>query len=295
MAAGRQASLATWAAGGGVFRQRLDDAADFTYEDIVLGADITALDASLAAGRVTNSYFARWFTLHNAYAVTLGYASLGAYLIAKGIRVPYEANELCSDSTSARLTPASVFPKGTLPANEADPSSAGMHLLGVFAGAALTSVTALPTTVGPAAIMAVNMGSAATVGGTFTCTNWVAATTKDIALSLSGANQYTQTILGQQALAAGVSVGDVGLQVSSTAAFTAGEWVLVWESDALQQVCLVSSLGTGPTRLVVPALVNAFTTDAIVIPLYRSVAYKSGASGSGTVNLYARPDRIIAL
>jgi hypothetical protein len=293
MAKGRQSAMANYASGTD-FWDRVDAAADETYENAVKGTDMTALDTALAAGAVTCTGYARWWTLHNVYAKALGYADFGAYLTAMGIRIPYEANELAFESGYGRLTPASVFPKGTMVASEASPTSAGLHLLGVYAGAALTSVTALPTTVGPAAVMAVNMGSSATVGGTFTLTNWVASTTKDIALSLSSAAQYTQTVLGEAALAAGVSAGDLGLPVASTAAFTAGEWVLVVEGST-QEVCLVTSLGTGPTRLVVPALKNAYTTSAKVRPLFRSVAYKNGASGSGTVNFYAMPDRTIAL
>jgi len=295
MAAGRQAARANYATGTD-FWDRVDAAADETYENAVKGAEITALDTELAAGGVTCNGYARWWTLHNLYARELGYSDLGAYLAVMGLRVPWEASEQSYDSGNGRLTATRVFPKGTLVANEAAPTNAGMHLLGTYlAGAIAAGDGALPTTVGPAALLAINLGAAATVGATFTCTNWVAATTKSIALSLSGAAQYTQTVLGEQALASGVSAGDIGLPVSSTAAFTAGEYVLVWESDSLQEVCLVTTLGTGPTRLVVPAIQNAYTTSAKVWPLFRSVAYGSGASGSGSVALYARPDRIIAL
>jgi hypothetical protein len=128
----------------------------------------------------------------------------------------------------------------------------------------------------------------------FRCTNYVGAATKDITWSLSGAAQYKQTILGAQALGSGVSAGAVTLPVAATGQFTAGEWVLVYESDSLQEVALVSSLTTN-TSLTVPAIQNAYTTDALVIPLFGAVTYQSGGTGTGNATVYALPDRIIAL
>lgn len=303
----RQASLAN-AASGDDFWAKVDAAADETYENRVKGSSMTAIDAELAAGaRWATPVLREWFSLHESYFGTdLGYAAaaagqpvMAAYLAAVGGgRVPYEAAQSLADALSPLRLPATrVYPKGTRPANEGNPGGAGMHLLGTYDSAALAAGDgALPSTVGPTGILAVNMSAGQTVGATFRCTNYVAATTKDLALSLAGAAQYTQTILGQEAVAAEAAAGQTAVQVASTAAFTAAEWVLIWESDALQEVGTVASLGTGPTRLVMSAnLLNTYSNAAVVIPLFRSVAYQSGASGSGAVRLYALPDRTIAL
>ncbi len=307
----RQNALAN-ASGGSNFWALVDAAGDETFENRVKGSDITAVDTELASGAYWSTTGLRKLFSHlESYFIDdLGYAKAGttpamaAYLAAVGgARVPYHAAEclydaLTTGSTGIRLPAVRVFPKGTRPADGGNPGSAGMHLLGTFTATATFAAGdgALPATVGPAGILAINMSAAQSVGGTFRCTNYVAATYKDLALSLSGADQYTQTILGEEAVASAVTAGDLAVQVASTAAFTAGEYVLVYEDDATQELMLVDSLGTGPTRLVTTtALKNAYTTSAVVIPLFRSVTFQSGGSGTGDVRLYALPDRTISL
>lgn len=300
IAAGREAQLAAFGSGTD-FWARVDAAADETYENRVKGADMTTLDAELAAGgKWSTAACKKWFELHKAYVSTdLSLTTapvLGTYLAQYGLRIPFWANEAHYEATNARLAAASVFAKGILVADEADPSGGGLHQFGSYASGALTSVDgALPATVGPAPIMAVNTGSSQSTGAVFTATNYVAATTKDLTLALSNAAQYTQTVLGQQAVSSGASAGQKVVSVAATAQFTVGEYVLIWESDALQEVAVVGSIQSNTSLTMVSNLANSYTTDADVWPLYRSVVYKNGASGSGTVNLYARPDRIIAL
>jgi hypothetical protein len=307
IAKGRQNSLANYATGDD-FWAKVDAAADETYENVVKGVDMTAVDAALAAGTSwSTSALRAFFTLHDTYVRDLGYAAangapaLAAYLAAVGgWRVPYLATESAFEAQNLRLPAAQVFPKGTLVANEADPSSSGMHLFGTLTGPSTWAAVdgALPTTVGPCAILAVGMAATQTVGATFRCTNYVAATTKDIALSLSTAAQYTQTVLGQTTVAAGAAAGATSVQVAATTNFTAGEYALIWESDALQEVILLGAHGTGPTRLTVAGsgtLKNTYTTAAVVYPLFRSAAYQGSGSGTEAVNVYAMPDRAIAL
>lgn len=297
VAKGVETSLASYN-GGTDFWTLVDAAQDETFENTVKGSDLTAVDARVLEGMSwSDNVMKKMFQALDAYAVTQGKVSFTAWLATTlALRISKRAANAYYQATGKTPTPGYTFPQGVLVAGGADPTGAGMHTFGTYESGAISGTEgALPATEGPAAIMAVNLGAAATVGASFTCTNFNATSTKSIALSLSGATQYTQTILGQQALAAGVSAGDTGLQVSSTAAFTPGEYAIVWESDALQEVVLISSLATGPTRLVVPALKNAYTTAAKVWPLFSNVVYGSGASGSGQVALYARPDRIVAL
>lgn len=311
VAKGRQSSLANFGSGDD-FWVKVDAAADEVFENRVKGQYITDIDTELASGgRWSTAGLKRLFSLFEDYFKNdLGYAESGtqpamaAYLAAVGGgRVPYHAAESLMDaltigSTEKRLPAVRVFPKGTLVADEADPSSSGMHLFGTLDPSGPTWTAgdgALPTTVGPCGILTIGLGSSQTAGGTFRCTNYVAATYKDIALSLVTAAQYKQTILGSTAVASGVTAGDLAIQVGATTNFTAGEYVLVVEGS-VQELVLVDSLAAGPTRLVtLTAIKNAFTTSAVVIPLFRSAAYQSGGSGSGDVAVYALPDRIIAL
>lgn len=307
IAYGRQTQQAAFGTGDD-FWTKVDAAADETYENRVKGSDITAIDAELAlGGRWYTPALTRWFTLHEDYFRTdLGYAAVGtapamaAYLAAVGgFRIPYLAALSLTDAQGSMIMPAArVSPKGILPASEATPLTSGMHRFGTLTGPTTWASVdgALPSTVGPVGILAVNLSATQTVAGTFRCTNYVAATYKDIALSLSTAAQYTQTILGSVAVASGVTAGDLLVQVGATTTFTAGEYVLLYESDAVQELMLVATLGTGPTRLTTTTpILNNYTTGGVVIPLFRSAAYQTGGTGTNDVAIYARPDRAIAL
>lgn len=305
LAKGREVMAAAFASGDD-FWTKVDAAADETYENAVKGSYVTAIDAELATGgRWSTTALRRFGTLHEAYFAddlslalpTGGGPRLETYLAANGgFRVPYWAAEAYYEATGLRLPAYRVSAKGTLPADEATPVGGGMHTFGVYAGAALTGSDGdLPSTGGPVPILAVNMSASQTVSGTFTLTNWVAATTKSIALSLSSAAQYSQTVLGEEAVTSEAAAGQKVVAMAATGAFTVGEYVLIWESDALQQVAKVASIQSNTSLTMVADLLNTFSTSAVVWPLFRSVAYASGAGGSGNVNFYARPDRIIAL
>lgn len=299
MAKGRQESKDVWASGTD-FWHLTDAAADQTYEDIVKGADLTAVDASLALGS-NWSYdpVKRWFALHETYAKALGYLAVGnvpafsAFLKAEtGARVPYETAECLHDAMALRLPAWQVFPKGTTPADTVTPVGTGMVAVGVLTGPSTWVEGALS---GLSAMVAINMVGTQSVGAVLRCYNYVASSYKDITLSLVEAAQYTQTVLGRVAIASGVTAGDSSIQVASTTNFTAGEYVLVTEGS-VAEVVQVTSLGTGPTRLVLSTpMVNAFTTSGKVTPMFSNVEYLSDGSGTGAVNVYAMPDKIIAL
>lgn len=305
IAKGRENSLVNYGSGDD-FWTKVDAAGDEVYENRVKGTEMTALDADLADGsNWSTTSMRQWFLLHERYCISdLGYAAasgapaLNAYLAAvAAMRVPYYAAESLYDALGLHIPATKVFPKGTLVADTEAPGAAGMHSFGILTGPSTWAAGdgALPATCGPAAVLTVGMASNQTVGATFRCTNYVAATTKDLALVLAGATQYTQTLLGAVAPGSGESAGASLIRVSSTSTFTAGEWVLIFEGST-QEVALVSSLGTGPTKLVLTTpLINNFTTGATVVPLFRSAAYQSGGSGTGAVNVYAMPDRVIAL
>lgn len=301
IAKGRE-NAATAFSGGTDFWQLADDAGDELYENTVKGADLTQMDTELQSVRFDAGYRRTWFTLHENYFSALGYSSsplLQAYLDAVGRnRIPYEANEALYEARSVRLSPQFVFPKGTLVADGEDPSTSGMHKFGRFTATGTWTAAdgALSSYVVGAAVVAINLSASQTVGATFRCYCQDGEAYKDIALSLTGASQYTQTVLGAQAVASQAAAGQDKVQVSSTADFTVGDWVLLWESDELQEIAQVKALLTSPTRLQFENnLLQTFSTSAYVWPLFTRAEYLSGGSGSGSVDLFARPDRIIQL
>lgn len=303
VARGREAQRAAFT-GGTDFWDRVDAAADETYENRVKGASITAIDAALPlGGGWGTSTLKKLFTLHDEYFGTdlglSGTARLETWLASVGRRVGVSAAVAHEEAMGVALGAAVVGPPGVRPADEATPTGSGMHLWGTLAAGGPTWSAgdgALASTVGPGGALAINLGAAQTVGATFRCTWGTGGSDyKDLALSLSMAAQYTQTILGAEDVASGAAAGQADVAVAATAAFAAGMQVLIWESDALQQVATVLSLVTDTSLTMTADLVETFTTDAVVIPLWRSVAYQSGATGSGDVAVYALPDRTLSL
>lgn len=301
VAAGREAQRGGFASGDD-FWTRVDAADDETYENRVKGSSITAIDTALPlGGGWGTTTLKKLFTLHDEYINTdLGLTTsprLGAWLAAQGWRIGYYAALAHEEAMQAALAAAQVFAPGVRPADEADPSSSGMHLFGTYASAAITEVDgAVPAAIGPAGILAVNLSGSQTVGATFRCTWGTGASDyKDLALSLSTAAQYTQTILGEEALDDAAAADQAVVPLGATAAFVAGMQALIWESDDLQEVGTIESVQTDTSITLTASLVHSFTAAAVAIPLFRSVAYQSGASGSGSVRLYALPDRTVAL
>lgn len=316
IAYGSEVGLDVWA-GGTDLRTRLDAAADIglatSLENVIPGASVLSLVNELLAGQQWITPLQKAFiTKVEDYCKGLGYAAttgaaaapaLAAYLLAVGgWRVPYQAALRYQQASGKTIPARQVFGSGILPADGVDPTGSGLHEFGTFTGdATWVAGGALPAGVGPVGIVAINLGDAQTVGGVFTCQNYVDPTTsKDLTLALTGADEFTQTVLGAQDLAAGAAAGTSALQVASTAAFTVGEYVLVRESDALQEVAPVQALGTGPTRLVLGTgegesavayeLVNTYTTDAKVYPLFKGVTFKDTGSGTGDVLLAGLTD-----
>ncbi len=301
IARGRQVSQSVWASGDD-FWTLADDAQNEAYENVIKGSELTQMDSALSLGAYWNSPgLAKWFDLHNQYfRKELGLANplLANYLKSVGWRAPYEAARSYMDATGVRLSPELVFAKGTGPSPGDDPSGSGMHQFGSFTatGDWIAADGALSTDeIAFAPIVAINTGVGQTVGGTFRCVMQDATSYKDIALSMSGAGQYSQTILGSEDLTSSAASGTDTVSVSATGQFAEGECVLVYESDSLQELVHVDSIATDTSITFTDNLVNSYTTDASVIPLFTAVEYESGGSGSGTVDFYAMPDRQIAL
>lgn len=306
MAKGRELSLANFGSGDD-FWTLVDAAADETYENRVKGSAMTDLDTALGNGSVWGSAaLAAWFTYHDSYFQTdLSISAsppLSGYLAAYGgWRVPYYAAECLVDAkgTASRLPTYRVFPKGTRPANEADPSTSGMQKLGRYAATTTwtADTPAIDTTrmIG-APIVAINLGSSQTAGCTLTCTCQDGTTTKDLAVAYSGATQYTQTVLGSQAITSTAAAGQKVVAMAATGQFRVGDYVLIYESDALQEIGLIASIQTNTSLTMTTNLLNEFSTSGFVYPMFQTATLKAASgTGSGNIDFFYFPDRAIAL
>lgn len=307
MAKIRQASQANSSTGTN-FWTRVDAAGDMAYENRVKGSNMTALDATLAAGSVwSTAKLKAWFDDHNLYfsndlALT-GTPLLAMYLdTLGGIRIPFEAAECFAEAMNTRIASQYVFPKGTRVANLSDPAASGKHKFGRITGStgAPTYVSAdgaLSSYVKGAGIEIVNVDATPAPNSlVMTCTQQL-GTTKDITVSLSATTQYAQTILGSQAIgAAGATTGQKVIPMTATAQFTAGEYVSIWKSDSVQEIGLIASVQANTSITVTTNLVNSYATADLVIPLFTQVAFKSGTLGdTKKLDFYAYCDRVIAL
>lgn len=299
----RQNSLSI-ASGGSDFWARVDASGDEPFENRVKGQAMTDVDTDLATGlKLTTPTLRPLVTLIESYlSLDLGYTGtpkLKAYLDAVGgWRVPYEAANCIWDALGSALATYQVGGKGTLVADGSDPSNAGMHHFGDLT--APSTFVAVDGALNPVAtgivgvpVMAVNLSASQTAGATFTCTQQ-SGTTITLTVSYSSAAQYTQEVLGEQAVSSTAASGQKVVSVSATTQFKVGEYVLIYESDALQQVAQVASIQPGTSLTMQVNLRNSFTTAAKVWPLFTNVAYASGGTGTGGISLYGRPDRVIA-
>lgn len=309
VAKGRQNGQANFATGDD-FWTRVDAAADETFENRVKGSDITDLDAALAAGQVWDSTKLRkLISLLNSYlAVDLGTSGpdyLDNYLASLGgWRVPYEAGEAIVEAvgTGGRLPACRVFPKGTWAANIDGNATAGLHRFGssLRATGAWTWTEdegALPiTTIAPVFVAAHIVGgtppSACVVHG-------INQSDAEKAVTLTETFAAdAQFVVGEQNIAAEAAAGQKVVTVAVTGQFTDEEWVLLISADlATAELCQVDSIVTNTSLTMKSNLLNTFANTGHVWPLFKDAHINgvTGGTNDDTMELYARPDRAIAL
>jgi hypothetical protein len=289
---------------------RSDAADDETYENRVKGSNRTAVDnllQSAVAGIFSNATLKKEFSDLNDYFnqdLSLASPYFASYIASKGWRVPYNTAEalVAALGSASRLPAQYVFPKGTLVADAASPLSAGMHRFGRLTGTSSTPTYAsddgaLPSTIKGAAILAVNEeGTPGLSNLVVTATNQAGAA-KDLTVTV-GSTQYTQEVLGQQAIgAAGAAAGQKVVPIAATGAFAVSEWVLLVKADlSVMEVIQINTIQANTSLTMLTNLKNSFVENDLVWPLFTNVTYKSGTVGDGKhISFYARPDRIIAL
>jgi hypothetical protein len=306
LAKGRQNSQANFATGTD-FWALVDAAADETYENRVKGTDMTALDAALASGAVWSTVsLKKWFESHNSYMnfdLGLAHPYFDSYLATVGWRVPWEAAEAHYEALNLRISPQFVFPKGTRPADGADPAASGMHKFGRLTGTAGAPTWAavdgaLSTSMKGAPILITNEDADASVTDLVMRCTLQDGTTKDITVALAAATQHAQTLVGAQAIgAAGAAAGQKVVPVAATTQFKASEWVLIVKADfSVQEVAQIDSLVAATSITVKSNLINSWVEDDLVLPMFTSVTHQSGTvANTKKLGFWAYPDRIIAL
>lgn len=310
----RQAAKSAWT-GGTDFWARVDAAADETFENIVKGQIVTDLDTTIENAAIGDqAEFGAVLALISTYfsnattgqAPGLGYSSdpLNSYLDARRFRVAYEFAQLWADKYSSAIDPQFIFPKGTWAADIGDNSTAGLHAWGEHTRGASTWTFAagdglLPATVQGAAVMLVSdVGVTGNItSGTVTVVLQDRLTPKTVSLpSPQTFAADAQVKLGQEAITSGAAAAQADVAVAATAQFTEGDWVIIVE-DAVTEVAQVKTVTTNTKLTMEDNLVNSFTTSGVVIPLFTNVTAMAATGGSSgeKIQLYALPDRAIAL
>jgi hypothetical protein len=270
----------------------VDACGDPPFENRVKGSYIYDADTALATGAVWSApALKKVFSLIQDYCRIEGGKSvpyIGNYLASLGIRAPWEAAEALSEAGITRLLTTLVGAKGTKPANEANPADAddpsGMHKFGYYTPSAAA------------------VGAWTEVDGELLITRLKGAPVVAINLvnGYSGANQYTQMVLGKADVTSGAAAGAVSVAstgISAAGNIIEGEYALIYESDDLQEIVLVGAVGAHTMAVAAPGIKNTYTTGADIYPLYTDAVVQSisGSNGNNIIDFYALPDRIISL
>jgi len=295
---------------GNSFWTKVDGAQDETYENIVKGTAMTAIDTLLAAGMPwSQTTLAQWFIYHEQYyAQGLSQATWTGFIntLIPGKRVPLDFAETLRDArgSASAISAKYIYPKGTLATVDTDASSAGYHEFGSVAASAGTVVDGIidKTRCIGGVVLGVNAVASTSASGlklTLTQAPVTGATnlTNVVDVSLAGAAQYKHTIVGKCPITTTAASGQKTILCSGgVTALKAGTYALVYESDDLHEIVSIDSLATG-TVTVTDNLINTYTStnSPYIVPLCIDAVYNAGTVTNGPVHFYAQPDRLIAL
>ena len=317
----------TWAGGitGTGFWDKVDAAADATYENQIKGSDITAMDAALAAANIGNwPSIVKWFSLHQAYFAApttadtpgLGYTTdpWNSFLKAHGMRVPHDFNELFYANYRLRLDPQCVYPKGLWNANIGANATALLHKFGSktrngsnndWTDAFVVADGALATSYAP--VIAVSTGGvtgSANITTVTTCTNQTGAT-KSVTKASQSFAANAQAVVGEAVVTATATAGATSITsagILAAGAFTDGEWVVITDGAAgnsKTELVQINVVSTDAISLKTALLNTWALTSSFIWPLYSNVTACTVTAASSTttqsIQFYARPDRAIAL
>jgi hypothetical protein len=296
------------ATGGTDVWHRVDNAQDEVFENRVKGQIATDLDAAFAT-----VIYGQWNTMQQFLAllrdyvtVDLGYASIGAFLTARRLRVDARGGEVFSEwAGPGILAPANIHAHA-----DAGDNVPGL-LLGSFEyGGSLVAGSAVnPAVASESAILArVTAIGANDWTLTVTCER-ADESTADIVQVIKGTTGGGAVgdvyVLGRQALSGSASAGQAVVPVAETAQFAAGQKVLVtqWTGTApdevwvAQEVATISTITEDTSLTMTANLLHSYTVAAFVYPLWMAVTGcdDSGGQADDAVEFYPAADRRLRL
>jgi hypothetical protein len=296
------------------FLYRADAAADETYDLWCNVWETSECDTLVANANVGDSLmFYKWYQPVTNYLLTattadragMGYASWDTYLAAMRWRVNYEFGELFYDRTLTRLATTAVGAKGIYTATIGTNVVAGLHDFGHFVAATSPgpgTFTAnegdldITKTVGSPIIWNSN-SSGGDVVATIIVSKFANAD-YSLSVDMTGAANV-QGIIGSVPMTSGETAAATALRATTCAAgrFVAGDYVLIYETDALQEIAVVASMITDTSMTVTTGIRHTYTNAAVIYPLYTGITSVTGTAGtlSKEVDFYARPDKLLAL
>ena len=299
-------------AGGTDFLARADANTDELYDLWCNVWESDECDTLVANGSMGDSLmFYKWYQPRTSYIVTpttadregLGYATWQAYLTAMKWRVPYEFGELFYERTLTRFLTTQVGAKGTFHATA--PSGKGMHDFGQFAAVTSPDPGVFTPNEGDLDITK-SVGSPiiwnpTAAGGDVVATVTLSKFANDdyaVSVDMTGTST-SEGVIGQVALTSGETAGATVLRATSLPAgrFVEDDYVLIYETDVLQEIAQVASMITDTSVTVATAIRHTYTNAAKVWPLYTGIVSVVGTAGTNLkeVDFYARPDRTHAL
>lgn len=302
-----QTKAASLAVNGGTdVWDRVDAAADETFENVLKGTDATALDAAYLAMNFGDSpYMKAHLNNLKSYLAGQGYASIDAYLTAKLLRLNYRCRALLA---SNGMTPSL--------ANVAGDADGGALAPGVVCGTLVRGGTLTAgTDISLALASSSPMQARVTVIGSADWTLSVTmklwdGTTKVIAETVLGTGNSGAVgniyIIGQQAIgAAGAAAGQKVVPVASTARYKVGQTVLLREFTgsapdevwSAMETGIIASVQTDTSITVTTNLLHTYTGSGFVLPCGIGISAASGTGGtaSDAVTFGVAPERRLKL
>jgi hypothetical protein len=266
----------------------VDAAGDETYENRVKGATISAVDTVLNTSALGKN-LSDWFKLHTDYFNNdAGLTNIDTALASYKWRVSERFNEFYYDVNRRYLTRTNVFPRADL-----EMGSYARTGSAFTAGDAINEEKSGPTRISAIATAIVG-GSNITVTGTLV---WEDDSTISLGVTFTAADAIgTEKIFGEQALSANVSASQPVLSVASTAAFIAGQKVLIKDTSS-EEWGTILSIVTNTSITLTANLKHAYTTaaSAKVTPLFKEISgcTHTGGTNGDAFTFQPKPDRAL--
>lgn len=294
----QQAAANTVVNGGTKIWDRVDAAANETFENRVKGIKATALDAAFAALPLADMAAMRSFLGDiTAYVVTdLGLTSIDTYLTAQGWRIDQRMASFLR-AASNELSPANVYANG-----DAGVNAPGLELGNFLMGTGFVDTTNIdPLLAGTSALLA-RITVIGTAAWTLTVTaELIGGATKTLTQVVAGTGTSGAVgdvyVLGKQAINGTPAAGQKTVQLAATAQFEPGQTVLLTEFTGVapnevwtsQEKGIIATVQANTSITLVDNLKHAYTTGGFAYPCFAGVSNCSGSGGIAGNRCYFYP------